>query len=180
MMHQIVCEICGQSVQPLSSNQRVCFEKSCRSKHRSNLWKLNYYARRTPPTCVWCNERVLEPGKRQYHAECFADKTRVRVRAYNETHKPKPGPKKPRRYKGKISCKICHKRVQRTGARQVICKARECDAALSNMNKRESKARRREIAQIISLKRLRDAQRQPPRRSESEARGDILLRRITF
>ena len=85
--------------------------------------------------CIRCELPITEICKRKYHPECRADKNRIRVLEYSRTHKPTPGPKKPRKYKGTVSCKYCKTRVRRTGASQFTCLAHACRLACKRENK---------------------------------------------
>lgn len=146
-----------------TGTQRTCLKAECRATLRSRSRSERYHKQRPTLLCEWCEEPILEPRKRRYHDDCRADKNRLRVRHYNETHKTRSGPKTARSFSGSISCIICRSVVPRTGARQVICKAPECVAARKNARKREAKARRRQLTQLRVLKHERLAQQKPPR-----------------
>lgn len=140
MDRQITCECCKTTVAATTGNQRVCPADKCRKWLRAETRKKRYYEQRPTPICVWCEEPIHEPRRREYHAECRADKNRERVRAYNELSPPRKVPKKPRTFKGTLTCEVCKEEVQRTGARQIICKKKSC----INKKKQERKKRRRE------------------------------------
>lgn len=163
-MRDIDCEICGKRVTPTNGKQRTCMARECRLKLRSLTRKQRYYEDRETPTCNWCNEPILEPRKRRYHAECREDKNRERVRAYNEANpaSSRPPPQQQRNYKGTVKCEFCKKVVPRTGARQVICKDYECQKARKNLRKREARAMRKRLEQERDRKLSRR-----PKRSES-------------
>jgi hypothetical protein len=135
--------------------------KRCRDRLRSETRKASYYELRKTPVCIWCDEPISDARKRKYHPECRADKNRLRVRAYNNTHKIKTVRGKARTFAGTVICLICGMQVQRSGARQVICKRRECVAGLKNKNKREAKRRNRLIEQMRAEKAARVAASQP-------------------
>lgn len=167
MSRTINCEVCKkQGIVATTGTQRTCLAPWCRAEIRSRTRKDRYYEARPDPTCIWCEEPILEARKRRYHDECREDKNRLRLRAYHKTHKIRPATKKPRHYEGTISCAICRTKVPKTGARQTICKARECTAARKNQRKREGKARRREIAEIRALKQEQFAKQRPTRQPD--------------
>lgn len=151
---QFECEICGEQTTVTGGKQRTCKSHDCQLKLRSKTRKGRYYEQRDTPICVWCEEPIHEPRKRKYHAECREDKNRERVRDYYQAGGPSDPsrPKKARTFKGKVTCKFCRKRVKRTGARQIICKERECVNALKAERKRQAKARKRRLAEVREKK----------------------------
>lgn len=167
VMRDIDCEICRKQVTPTNGKQRTCMARQCRLELRSRTRKKRYYEEREPPICVWCEEPILEPRKRQYHTECREDKNRERVRAYNEAHpaSSRPPSRTRRSYKGTVRCKFCKTVVPRTGARQIICKDYECQKARKNLRKREARALRKRLER----ERERKLQRRPKKRAEDTA-----------
>jgi len=156
----INCEFCRREVVTTTGNQRICFDKACKRKLRAKTRAELYYKKRAAPTCIWCEKPILEDRKRNYHPECRAEKNRQRVKDYHKSRKPTPGPKKPRKYKGYLTCKYCKKRVKRTSARQFACTARGCRRARQKETKdkgrvrREQRARAEQREQLAYLKRL--------------------------
>lgn len=161
MGRKIVCELCGLEVVATSSTQKTCLSEKCKRKWRSNYRKRYWIAGRKPPTCVWCHEPILEPRKRGYHPDCRADKNRLRVRHYNQTHKIRPVTSQKRRYAGTITCLVCGMTVPKTGARQIVCVDKKCQAALKLRNKRAANERRRVMAAIRAEKAARCASKKP-------------------
>jgi hypothetical protein len=155
----IDCEFCDREVTPTSGNQRTCLSRECRLKLRSvnRKKKRREDRKKNPKQCIWCLQPITEIGKRKYHPECKALKNAERVAEYNRTHKPTPGPKKPRKYKGRVRCRYCKKSVKRTGARQLTCLARECKNARKAELKRnarglEERMRRAHEAKVAAHK----------------------------
>jgi len=122
------CEFCRKPVVATGGNQRTCLARSCKLKLRSLRFKQKLRKDRAenPHQCVWCEKPITEIGLRRYHPDCKAAKNRERVKEYNRTRKPTPGPKKPRIYKSTVKCEICKTEVRRTAARQYTCGEDEC------------------------------------------------------
>jgi len=147
-MRSIDCEICCKKITPTSGKQKTCMADACRRELRSRYRRKRRLAQRKAPICVWCEEPILEERKRSYHAECRADKNRLRVRAYHQAKPPRQLPKRPRHYKGTVKCLYCGKRVKRTGARQITCLDQECKNARKRDRKRAAKERAARLAKL--------------------------------
>jgi len=146
MPRSVICEVCGYEVQTSSRNQRTCLADVCVRTLRGRTRSRRYYESRPIPICIWCNDPILEPRKRRYHAECRDDKNRLRVRAYSHTTKrDSAAQKKSRDYKQHLCCKYCRQKVKRTGARQIICRQKVCINKLKQANKKRRRGIRNRL-----------------------------------
>lgn len=154
LMRTIECVVCGQEAVKTGRKQVTCKSRECRLKRRSELRKQQRRADRekNPKSCVWCLQPITEIGKRSYHPECRALKNAERVSEYRRTHAPAAGPKKPRKYKGRVTCRYCKLRVKRTGAGQLTCCSRECRNARKAELKRNASGLERRMREAFEKK----------------------------
>ena len=160
------CEICGKEAKKVSGTQKTCLAPDCSKELRRRSRRKSYYANRKDPICDWCGDPIKEPLKRRFHAECMADKNRLRVKLYQMSHGYSPkydpaNPPKPRRYGTKVKCVYCGKKVERRSARQRTCVGADCVRKRKNEAHRRMRHRRRQQEIERQRKIKRSAKRIP-------------------
>jgi hypothetical protein len=135
----IFCEICDVVVDITRANQKTCSQQSCKRALRARARSIIYFENRVTPICIRCEKPIDEPDRRKYHATCWSEHNRQRVKEYyaRKGTRESTGPKQKRDYKEHLVCKYCKKTVKRTAANQFSCSAKKC----RNARKREAKNR---------------------------------------
>ena len=148
----IDCAVCEKTVVRKKGRQVTCLSEECKAEQTRTTNRLYARRQRKVPTCRWCKKLIHELYRRVYHAVCWTDMNRERARVYNQTKPPRQIPKRPHKYKGKFTCKICKERTQITGPRQIICRKQACLSARRNQVKRDRLFARKQIEALRQKK----------------------------